>query len=54
MEGRDEQTIASAGGGLLWLARENFQFDIHFLSALNGATPNYNFGVGVSFYTDLK
>ena len=54
VEGPAEPTIASAGGGLLWLARENFQFDIHYLSALNGATPNYSIGVGVSFYTGLK
>ncbi len=51
--GYGENTV-SAGSGLLWLARDNLQFDLHGLGALNGATPNYSLGLGMTVYTSVK
>ncbi|MCE5272556.1 transporter [bacterium] len=51
--GYGENTV-SAGSGFLWLVRNNLQFDIHGLSALNGATPNYSLGVGMSVFTSIR
>ena len=43
-----------AGSGFLWLVRDNLQLDVHAVTALNGPSPDYSVGAGLSFFFTVR
>lgn len=48
------RNTGSAGSGFLWLLRDNLQLDVHAITVLNGPSPDYSVGFGLSFFSSIK